>query len=80
MTSETRQSSWSSFLWYVISGMFVVIVGVVGAWGLERNTIDKELTRRVTALESKFERIDTKLDMIIDQQRQVYRESLSRNK
>ena len=80
MTSETRQSSWASFLWYVISGMFVVIVGVVGAWGLERNTIDKELTRRVTALESKFERIDTKLDMIIDQQRQVYRESFSKNK
>jgi hypothetical protein len=80
MTSETKQSSWASFLWYVISGMFVVIVGVVGAWGLERNSIDKELTRRVTALESKFERIDTKLDMIIEQQRQVYREGISRNK
>jgi len=80
MTSETKQSSWASFLWYVISGMFVVIVGVVGAWGLERNSIDKELTRRVTALESKFERIDTKLDMIIEQQRQVYREGISRYK
>lgn len=70
MSTEQKQSStWITALYYVISGLFIITVSIVGAWALEKNSIDKDLDRRVTALESKFERIDAKLDMMLEQLR-----------
>lgn len=67
MSTEQKQSSaWITALYYVVSGLFIITVSIMGAWALEKNSIDKDLDRRITALESKFERIDTKLDMMLE--------------
>lgn len=63
----------NKILWFLLTVVSTVLLSVAAAWAIERNATDKELAARITALETQYATINTKLDQLLEQHRAAQR-------
>ena len=70
-TRDNGNAGNSRIIWFILTTITTVMLGMAAAWANSTSTTLNECERRIAELERKFERIDTKLDTIIEYNRTV---------
>ena len=68
---DGSNASNSRIIWFILTTITTVMLGMAAAWANSTSDTLNECERRIAELERKFERIDTKLDTIIEYNRTV---------
>lgn len=59
----------SKLIWYMLTTAVAILIAVVGAWASSTNTRVSDLEKRQSATEARNERIESKLDFLVDAER-----------
>ena len=63
---STNGNGSTKLVWFLLSVSLAVLFAVSGAWATNQVSMDAELLRRISALERQYERIDQKLDLLLE--------------
>lgn len=64
---DNNNGNGTRLVWYILRTVIGVLILVAGAWATYITSNITDLTKRATALERSFDKIDTKLDSLLEE-------------